>query len=326
MAPKNSALGKNKPTVSKVVLDSGMAETMWVRGEITLTKRQIEQLATEPTIALTPEQAPESKPKKRERPVEWLNPLDAVHWLAPHVGGDASAKKAISDRLKDGAVECACVWICEGLDVGPLPTRRPPVGSDLSHPGMAFWLSPPTPRATEIGLGGAIFAYSDDWARDLERWDWPSGTIVTSKREGATVQSVDATGKPVTAVAPTRMVAFGVRLSREDIERINRSPETVGNSSLEAGKEERPKRGKSGPRPKKFFAGRIKARLEAEIANGELNKRYGSVSRYGVQSALEREIAESFGSDDCPSESTIRRWAKELMTAWRRFEGVPEPK
>lgn len=167
-----------------------------------------------------------------------------------------------------------------------------------------------------------MFSFSDNWERDLDRWKWDSGTIVTSNQHGAKLETVDEEGQARIVMAPARMVAFGVRFLREDIERIARPAATDGGEQSGATARKPPSRGKSGPRPKKYYAGTIRARLGAEIASGDIYKRFSSVSQWGVQAALEREIAEEFDADDCPSESTIRRWVKELMTAWREIEKV----
>lgn len=309
----------NEPTleVSRVVLDSGTAEVMFARGEIELTKRQIADLCTKPTVTLTPDQAPEFKPKARAQPIEWMTALDAVHWLSPHVGGDVQAKRAIAERLKDCALECSCVWLAEGLDVGDLPTRRPTVSNEMK-PGTAYRLEPPTPQRSEIMLGGLMFKFSDNWERDLSRWEWSTGTIVTSNQRGAKVEIVDEEGNRKRSFAPGRMVAFGARFLREDIEKL--VPPAAAKGLPHTPQSSTKSRGRTGPRPKKYYASGIRARLEAEIVSGELEKRLGDPNRWGVQAALEREISESFAPDNCPSESTIRRWVKKLMKAWRDFD------
>lgn len=321
MPKKRSATGKSDSTVDGYILDSGTAETLWARGEIDLTDRQIAELSTQPTIALAPEQAPKFKPKNRKMPVEWLKPLEAVHWLSPYVGGDANAKLAIAERLKDGVIECAAVWLCESLDKGPLPTRRPTVASDPAIPGTAYQISPPTPRASEIRLGGAFYSFSDDWEGDLKRWNWRSGIFVTSNKRGAKVQVVKEIGVSQTTLAPARMVAFGVRFSREDVEKISKPASSSGASSSESPEAKPRKRGRTGPRPKKHLLSAILARLESEILSGEI-RRFGNVAEVGVQSAIEREIENSFPPDERPSESTIRRKVVKLMAAWREISGA----
>lgn len=333
MTEKKTAASKGVPEVSRVILDSGTAEMMYARGEISLTKTQVAQLASQPTIALTPDQAPDFKPKVRAQPVEWMTALDAVHWLSPHVGGDAQAKRAIAERLKDGALECSCVWLAESLDVGELPTRRPTVSKEMKV-GTAFRIAPPTPLPSEIRLGGMMFSFSDNWERDLDRWKWDSGTIVTSNQHGAKLETVDEEGQARIVMAPARMVAFGVRFLREDIERIAGPAAADSSKQADVTARKRPSRGKSGSQPRKKRNAR--AAFPREIIAGEhalmeelLGKvRDGSISEFGprtvrgTQARIKRHIILRLTQPDGEelSWSSAHRRVTIIMNAWHDKE------
>ena len=206
---------------SEVIVPSDWAETMYSKGQLSLSDEQVGRLGNADTILLPRELMEAFKtPKEGRRPTEWIEPLDAVHLLAPHVGGDANAKSAIAERLRDGVIECHHVWLSEGPDLGPLSTRRPQVTGSLGAPNPAFWVLPSVPKFEDRRLGGAFWNYSDRWEKDIGRWDWPSGLFVAS-RDGNLQVTVD--GLPIGRTVKRRrirMVVSGIRFHRADIEAL----------------------------------------------------------------------------------------------------------
>lgn len=62
---------------------------------------------------------------------EFISALDAVHLLSAHLGGDKLAKRAIIERLMDGAIRSTCWWWAHGIDY----TRQLTVSFDAEECG-----------------------------------------------------------------------------------------------------------------------------------------------------------------------------------------------
>jgi hypothetical protein len=297
---------------------------MVAKGKLTLTPAQFDLLTGSDDIELPADLINAvTGPPKSNQTREWIEPLDAVHWLSSKLGSDCAAKSAIAERLRDGAIVCCHVWMSKGPDMGPVSNKRPkyPVrGTEHSFPP---WVSPVQLGEGLAMLGGEFWSYSDDWDADLKRWDWRSGVFVAS-REEMTVVTVD--GIPTRQMKSglrTRMVVSGIRFNKEDIDKIvgGEDPkQSAGRDSAKPVSRKPPNRGRTTPRRKKFDYGLVLARLESEIDSGEISV-LGNVEDYGMQAQLEKRIIrELTDGDESPSESTARRRAAKLMAIWREHE------
>lgn len=135
----------------------------------------------------------------------WIDPLDAVHILSSRVGGDAVAKKAILERLKDCAIETTAKWFAMAVDVGR-PYVDPVVSfeyevsetqprlSSSQYKELFFERAMPTVSTSRFGDGLAFMADRGDsvggalWAAvnksDFKRWDWKHGLFLASRPAG----------------------------------------------------------------------------------------------------------------------------------------------
>jgi len=310
---------KHQPT--EIIVPSDWVEDLYASGKINLTESQIDQISSSESITLPIERMNPFIRNHKRPPITWIEPIFAVHFLAPHLGGDVSAKIAIAERIKDGALECSVLWLSEELDSVELPHRRPKVEKNPLLPGTAFFVSPPRPRARRPVLGGQFSVYSDDWERDVKRWDWASGIFVVSRDRTAHICIRNADGEIVTVKdvrhPRTRMVAFRIQFNKSDVEKIINSPITSPAPRSEERKARGSGRGRSGERRKKFDNSELMKEISEKISSGE----FGKCDKYGSQSKIERLILDKYSPDNGPSDSTVRRWATELMRAWREREG-----
>jgi len=205
---------------AEVIVNAEYVEELVAKGVVKLSKEQLSKMAAGGQISLPVDvMAPVMKSARSREAIEWIDPVDAVHMLAPYVGGDAKAKSVIGERLRDGAVECSCLWLAQEPDVGPLPTRRPGPHLPAGEATSIKWSTPINTDTNVPVLGGFMWSYSDDWERDFRRWQWASGTFVASAKQAVTAhdQSGALVGKGRSAL---RMVAKGVRFNRAHILRI----------------------------------------------------------------------------------------------------------
>lgn len=325
MAAKNLEAQSDTQRPTEIIVPSDWAESMLAKGLLKLSPDQIDQLSSSPTIRLPAELTdPLLGLQKQKPPVDWIDPVEAVHWLAPHVGGDANAKSAIAERLRDGAIECSHVWMSKGPDIGPLSNRRPKFPT--LRPGIQFdpWVTPVNSHGKPVMMGHLFWKFSDDWEADLKKWDWQRCLFVASRQDEALVLVDGIPVKEVKSESRSRMVVSGIRFSQVDIAKIVgvQSTNTHNQSHTTPDKRETKKRGtrgRSGPRPKRYQRALILAQLESVILNGGFSK-LGAPWDYGVQAALEEDIADRFSEigDGIPSESTIRRMAQRVIGDWRQ--------
>lgn len=211
--------GLDPPT--EIIVPTEVIEAMMAKGQLQLSSEQIDQLEVESEIRLPRELWDAANPPtERKPPIEWIEPLDAVHWLSTKLGSDAAAKSAIVERLRDGAIQCTDVWMSMGPDIGPVTDRRPnyPRCSDGGH--QTCWVTPVHRGKGPVKLGGAFWAHSDDWEADVKRWDWYGGVFVTSTNQHVLVSADGIPAQEIKSSERIRMVASGVRFSRADIEKI----------------------------------------------------------------------------------------------------------
>ena len=155
-AKKTYALAEDElPT--EIIVSTHWAETQMARGLLSLTPKQIKKLEGNPTISLPADLVNTViGPPKQKTPVEWLDPIEAVHWLSSRIGGDAVAKSAIAQRLRDGAIECSMTWMSEGPDVGPISHERPRFPVIGSEPIRGPWVTPIHRGRAPHMLGGGV--------------------------------------------------------------------------------------------------------------------------------------------------------------------------
>jgi hypothetical protein len=221
MVSDKSKSRKRSELPSNISVPSSWAVTQYGKGRLQLSPVQIKRTEISDTIKISRQQFEAlSPPLPLKSQIEWIEPLDAVHWLAARVGGDAAAKTFIAERLRDGAIECSLVWMSHGPDVGPVTGRRPKY--PVVKPGVIqpLWVTPIRDGKMPLKLGRGFWLFSDDWDSDLKRWDWAEGRFVVSKNITTTVL-VD--GRPIEELKSkvrSREVASGIRFSRADIEKL----------------------------------------------------------------------------------------------------------
>ena len=166
---------------------------------------------------------------------EWIGALEAAHLLAPHVGGDRAAKKALTERLRDGAIQSRAAWMAMAIDVGrpyvmtpicfelnegePVPTVtrhqlhqhfKPTISHTRYGDGLAF-------SVNKVGVIGQAF-WSGASKLDVKRWDWSQGFFLVSYDPRTWKQ--DAIPEALSEKFPMRMFVLGAEFSRADIHRI----------------------------------------------------------------------------------------------------------
>jgi hypothetical protein len=207
---------------SGVWVCASWAEAEYAKGKLSLNPEQLERLLSDECLKMDQSQlAPMDRPKRERPAIEWIEPLEAVQMLAPKVGGDAAAKAAIAERLKDGIVECCTVWLALGPDIGAISSQRPKFPMRSEGVNSPPWISPIAKPGTPTMLGPAFWQFSDDWGYDHKRWNWAAGLFVVGETSRGPVVQLD--GIPIRQLKSegrTRMVASGVRFSKADIEKI----------------------------------------------------------------------------------------------------------
>jgi hypothetical protein len=201
-------------------ISSPMLEKMYNSGEIKLTDEELAQLDGRPMVTMSSDY--ESRMPKTEPlgPLEWIEPLEAVDWLAPRLGGEAQAKSAILGRLIDGRIHCTCIWTCEQPDIGPLPQLRPREVSNPSKSDQAFYVSELSTPSSVTLLGGAMWNRGEHWDEDQKRFKWAEGLFVSSFDNGVMVTSNTEDGDSQGRLLRGRIVAYGVRFNRANVEAI----------------------------------------------------------------------------------------------------------
>lgn len=168
---------------------------------------------------------------------EWISAVDAVHLLAPRLGSDRKAKKALVERLKDSAVHATAWWIATAYDVGtpyvPQPVEMPdePLSqADLqdliverSKPEISLKRCGPNKALTvddgNVFIGGAF--WNSATKEDQKQWDWSTGLFKCSYPNAEGLAGVG--GKlhlESSPLARMRMYALGVHFHRPHVLRI----------------------------------------------------------------------------------------------------------
>lgn len=199
---------------------SPMLEKMYARGEISLTDEELAQLDGRPMVTMSSDFESRMPKKEPLGPLEWIEPLEAVDWLAPRIGGEAQAKSAILGRLIDGRIHCTCTWTCEQPDVGPLPQLRPRQVTNPSKPSEAFYVSEINAPSSVTLLGGAMWDRGEHWDEDQKRFKWAEGLFVSSFDNDVVIMSNFEDSVSRKEFLAGRIVAYGVRFNRGQVEAI----------------------------------------------------------------------------------------------------------
>lgn len=203
-----------------VIIESEWAEEMFVHGFLKLTPEQIDHISNNAEVSLTMDQYDLCHQNmKNKYPAEWIDPLDAVHLLAPYTGGDAGAKSAIAERLRDCKIECCMLWISTGTDDGPVSNVRPNI-SDGMRMDTVFDVSSAAKFPRLLTMGGDFWAHSDDWERDVKRWDWFRGLFVVSAKEPYLVVRDNKNNFHSARYRHVRKVVSRIKFSLTDIEKL----------------------------------------------------------------------------------------------------------
>lgn len=173
---------------------------------------------------------------------QYLSALEAVHFLAPRVGGDKAAKWAIIERLKDGAIEAKAWWFAHGIDIGQpyiMPTMTVEVIEGQAGPTADNWKqfrienSRPTVSEKKIGSGYAktvkylpknsksdLIIAQGFWSKmrdeDFESQDWSVGFFIIRFPS----EEIFIDGKKKYLRHPTRSFVLGVEFDQNDILKI----------------------------------------------------------------------------------------------------------
>lgn len=169
---------------------------------------------------------------------EWVSTLEAVHLIAPRVGGDKAAKKAIVERLRDCSIQARAWWVAQAIDIGrpyvePVLSvewndgEQPPEMTSSDWQQMRRSKSKPVISQTRVGdaqafdvrenpMLGCAF-WRDMKKADLRRWDWTSGFCLASYPAGTVFTQCEIENYQRW---PIRMFALGVEFSKSDIKKI----------------------------------------------------------------------------------------------------------
>ena len=172
--------------------------------------------------------------------IDWIEALEAVHLIAQQVGGDKQAKKAITQRLIDGAIASRGWWFAQAVDDGgdlavlllnhtkKISTATSPLSAHelLEHRIEA---SKPIVSETTTGTrfarsvrGNHVPLFPAFWSlvtkSAAKRWRWDIGLFLV-ERPG--LRDVVPVGKALVPDFP-RMIwySLGVEFSKADILKI----------------------------------------------------------------------------------------------------------
>lgn len=236
---------------------------------------------------------------------EFISALDAVHLLSAHLGGDKLAKRAIIERLMDGAVRSTCWWLAHGIDYGR-PYLSPPIvfeweeGEARPDPSPnemeALRIKSTRPRISDAKYGdglaltvtssGSPQIASGFWSQvrksDIRRWRWAEGFVIATEKRSESMQ--------------LRTFALGVKFAKDDVLAI------VGQSA-------------SQPGPEKVSRGRKLTEIwpdwVAEVIT--LNCR-GEIDGLTANALYERVADElALKGRSCPSKDTVYRTAQAIV-------------
>lgn len=162
--------------------------------------------------------------------MEWVSAIDAVHLIAPKIGSDRKAKKAIAERLRDGAVRAKCWWSAIGIDIGE-PYVEPKLSIEWSEgdpdPRLdaKYWQirrekeTQPEVSASRVGTGIALSVHQCSslaqgfWRMadrsDMKTWNWSTGFFIVRSRDRKNQRG-----------PRIRHFALGVTFAKPDILRI----------------------------------------------------------------------------------------------------------
>jgi len=148
--------------------------------------------------------------------IDWstlIPAIDALNILAPKLGGTASAKAELTDRMRDGFLDVYAVraWDSPEIDVA-VAWKAEPDEDDPEHAVMY-----------DFSIDTWAWRRSKQWLVDISEWRWPSGCF-----------SVLQTRKPT-----LRFMFEGVHFVRAQIEALqNNQAIPVERLSLDHGKTE----------------------------------------------------------------------------------------
>lgn len=166
---------------------------------------------------------------------EWVSALQAVHLLALKMGNDSKAKKAIVERLRDGAIDARAVWMAMAVDVGRPYVLRP-ISFEIEEGEKIPAISSrqmheqarPITSMTRYGDGLAFMVNNADifggmlWKGatkpDMKRWDWAEGMFLVSYAAGTWKQP--EIPQAISEKYPMRMFVLGTEFKRAHIEGI----------------------------------------------------------------------------------------------------------
>ena len=252
-------------------------------------------------------------------PAEWATMLETAEAIAALAGRYREAKLELLELIADGRLDLRHreIWQ-EVTSVAPAAGGQTIRGTQSERPFRFYCRKREAPALAPKGF----WLRSDGWVVDLARIDWGKGTLI-----GTCAARVDDRGVARPAM---RRGATGVLI------KLGSVPMLPAGLTSGTSKQTNGIRGRNGPRQRKFNLAPVLAELECQIDTREI-VRLGGVHDYGMQAKLEKEIVRLLNvrqpydaeitaiTEEGPSESTLRRKAKEIHSTWKAVAARREP-
>lgn len=232
----------------------------------------------------------------------WVSAATALATVAKVAGGEEAAQGILEEHLRAGRFSARADLVVDQVDFGPIPSRPP---SQVS--GVTTQI-----RVGLIRLGPAFWSHSTSTYGDT-LWKWEEGVFAWVHPPPPVLKHNPKTGG-WSSKERMRMVAFGVEFLQAEIAELIAELAAVDASVKKTLKAtaERVSRERSF---KTTWNWKVIAELTASAKAGNLERLIGAFEKRGAQARLEAAIKAKFISslDDHPSDSTIRRKARELI-------------
>jgi hypothetical protein len=234
----------------------------------------------------------------------WISSAEALAIVVSRTCQEEAAKLALNAAADSGLLQARAAARVVEIDWGPIAPSLPQSSPKMGRSVRIFGSDKPATLRLKSSKKPSI--------HDPEPWKWDLGIFALVNSIPPVIKREKKTGQ-VMLPAANRLVLYGVEFLEQEVRAVA--------AKLPSGAP--PRRGRTGPRNKRWNLAPALAELESMIWNGEMEATFGSYNDYGVKAAIERHLLRRLPVGDAePSESTVERAATKIMAQWRAFSPI----
>ena len=233
----------------------------------------------------------------------WVLSLDLFRIVQARTGAERKARALLNKAARSGRLRARCKCVVREVDHEKIAITPPSQKTRLTK----FITKCATDQYQPILT--SFWRHKGRSFYEATLWKWDKGIFAAVDQPSGEYIHDEEEDSQLLTPATYRTIYYGVEFDAHGVDAV-----------LEDVQVRKPSGGQPGPRNKKFNYAPVLAELQSMIIAGEMENKFGSPSRFGVQAAVVRYIGNRMAVDygQAPPEGTLRNQARKIMGHWRR--------